>query len=90
MRPFAAEASDFPREGDLTHAPPKSFSSFNPVKFVLLGEENSPLSTPGREMWLESSSALPLLSTARGDTPGAPADTALPACQTGPRHTRPS
>lgn len=84
------EASDFPLEGDLTHAPPKSFSSFNPVKFVLLSEENFPLPTLGRETRLDTSSALPLLSTLRGDAPGAPADTAPPACQTGPRRTRPS
>lgn len=84
------EASDFPLEGDLAHAPPKSFSSFKPVKFVLLSDENFPLSALSMEVWLDTRSALPLLSTLCGDAPGGPADTALPVCWTGPRRTRPS
>lgn len=79
---------NFSLEGDLTHSPPKA--SLLSTQQSLSCSGNFPLSTPSRETWLDTSSALPLLSPLRKDSPGAPADTALPACQTCPQHTRPS
>lgn len=82
------KASDFPLEGDLTHGFPKA--SLLSTQQSLSCSGNFPLSTPSRQTWLDTSSALPLLSPLREDAPGAPVDTALPACQTCPQHTRPS